>query len=147
GGGQLAPRQALVSEVAPEPAPERRQRLTEPRQTGELRGVAHGGPARMVEVLFAPRLVTAGGLQVPPRVLGDPDLTPSRRDHQLLDTLAFGRAHRRAIGPVVAEAPTAPAPAEAGLVVGDVAQAGAGGGFRRGLTRRCRAAAHRLLDR
>src|SRR5690606_29699791 len=146
GGRQLPAREAVDLQVASQPPAQRRQRPSETGETGELRFVAHGGPAWMVEVLLAAGFVTTSGLEMALRIERDPDLAPGRRDHQLLDPLALqGVGQRLSVRPLETEARASPTPDVARLVVPDVAQTRPGGRLERRLVRGYRHICHAAI--
>jgi hypothetical protein len=49
--------------------------------------VAHATPVGMIAVLLAPPRIAADGLQVPSRIVADPDIAPRRRNDERTDSL------------------------------------------------------------
>ncbi len=92
------------------------QRLAETEDPVELRGVAAGAPLRVVEVLAAPGVVGADGLQVAVGVGRDPHVLPRRRDDEVLAALHLVRIEAVAALVEVDEALAGPAAGPAGLV-------------------------------
>src|SRR5688572_27671480 len=84
-GYDLLPRQAAPAKVALDAAADRRQGTAERPQPIELAAVAALAPARVIDVLFAPAGIDAGGLQVAIRRGADPYVPPRGRNGELLD--------------------------------------------------------------
>ena len=110
GAGQHVVAVELVAgEVRGDALAQRGQRAGELDHVVELLLVAALAPARVVQVLLAPAVVDAGGLDVAARVRADPDVLPGRRDHQLVDPLQhLGVGDALAVGVEVLEPLAAP---------------------------------------
>src|SRR5690606_4149398 len=117
--GQAAHAQVVVGALADD-----RQDGGEVHQMVVLVSVADLAPALVVDVLLPAAVVPPGGLNVAGGVWADPDISPGRRNGQLLDPRAhLAVADRLAVRVAVAEAtPSSPA-SDARALVGDVAQA------------------------
>src|SRR3954447_2154095 len=86
------------------------ERASEAQHLVELLLVATLAPLGVVEVLLAPPLVDAGGLDVAAWVWADPHVLPRGRDDQLVDAREdLGLAQPLAVGVEVDEAPARPA--------------------------------------
>ncbi len=87
-------------------------------------------PGGVVDVLLAPALVAAGGLDMAARVGADPDVGPGRRDHQLGDAVLGGCVvDRLPIGVEIGEALADLAAVDPGVGVVHIDEAGCGGLF------------------
>src|SRR5690606_6845188 len=118
----LLDRQPGPAEVRVDPGAQVGQRATEVAEAVELRLVTHLAPARVVAVLLAAPVVAPGCLEVAVAVPTDPHVGPRGWDRERADLLDAAPARSGPVGKGVREAPPAPAPSDAGLRVGDVAQ-------------------------
>src|SRR5258706_6767638 len=124
GGENLLPRQAAPRKILVYPLAELRQRLAKGAEACKFGLVAYASPAGVIAVLLTASSVAAGGLEVTVGPLADPDVRPRRRDRQLLDALDHLAVLDRFPLWIEKRKPLAClATANAGLVVGDVAQA------------------------
>ncbi len=87
GENRLTAEVGRVSDVGREVAAEPWQQRREPLHAVELLAVAALAPARVVEVLLAPRCVDAGRLEMTPLVRADPDVVPRGRNGEAADTI------------------------------------------------------------
>ena len=115
-GARALLRHALGADVGQHPFARLGQRLAEAEDPVELRGVATGAPLRVVEVLAAPGVVGADGLQVAVGVGRDPHVLPRRRDDEVLAALHLLGVEAVAVLVEVDEALAGPAAGPAGLV-------------------------------
>src|SRR5882672_11386562 len=107
-----------------------RKDLAELEHAAEFRRVARVAVQRVVAVLLATARVAGGGLDVAVRVRADPHVGPRGWDHQAVDALALrGVPDLRAVGRIERPTLACALARDAGDAVGDVGQAGTGGGL------------------
>ena len=123
GSEDFFPAEAFAGEVTPELPPDAGQRAGKIRDPLKLGLVADFAPARVIEVLLATAFIPPGGLQMPVVQRTNPDVDPRRRDGERLDALeGVPVVQEPPCDGAIAEALTAAFAADAGPLVGDVAQ-------------------------
>ncbi len=127
GGAGPLQRHPLQPEVDQHPLAGLGQRLAEQQHPVELLRVPALAPLRVVEVLAAPGVVGADGLQVAVGVRRDPHVAPRRRDDQVADPLGVLVGQLRALLVEVGEALARAATGPARLVGRGAAKSGHGG--------------------
>ncbi len=112
-------------EIALDLPPDAGQRRAELCELAELDAVAKRTPLRVIAILLPAARVPARGLEVAAGRRADPDVGPRGRDGEGAHAFEHrGVVHRGTVGVEDPERPSGAAPAEPGLLVGDVSKIG-----------------------